>query len=1153
MNIKPVLTRLLAATLIGLAGVVSMLTLLTQGASAVSQGHTRPVVAIAETADSRIAVDKTATPGTIYADDAVTYTYRVTNPGDDSLSDVAVGDDKCAPVTGPTEVSGNGDDALDPGEVWEYTCSTTLGADTTNMTTVTGTSALSGTVTHTDTASVDVINPDITLVKTAAPTIIYAGDRVTYTYQVTNPGDDSLSDVEVSDDKCAPVTGPFEVSGNGDDALDPGEDWEYTCSTTLVTDTTNTATVTGTDSLGGTVTAQDAATVQVEPAVDLAVIKTSDPGPVIAGKSLTYTLAITNHGPSNATGVTLTDTLPAEVGFSSTAPGCAYDSIEHHVTCDRGPLVDGQTDTVVIVVTVPPSTTGALSNRAEVSGDQHERNPGNNTTTQGTDVEAEADLVVAKEALTTVDAGAQMTYTLTITNYGPSYASGVTLTDTMPAEVNFVSSSPALPTCAHLDGLVACDLGTLTVGETATAVVVVDVTSPLTNGTILTNIATVDADTADPKPEDNTAQAATTVRSAPNLSISKIDDEDPVPAGGNLHYTIAISNTGNENATGVTLVETYDANVAFDLALPAPDVGDNRWNLGVVEVGDPQRVDVVARVDSPLLVGTVLTNLVTLDSDQTDPITATEFTSVTAFSDLTVSKSDLSDPPQAGEQVMYLIVYESSGTALAEDVVITETYDSNVTFVTSTNEGQRRPGTDNVWDIGDLPPNYSGYFFVTGDVAAPLPNGTVLTNVVTIDSKYTEPRTFTETTVVESAPDLSLDVTDQPDPVRAGSSLAYTLRYGNAGNADATGVVVTATLDGNVTYDSALPAPTGGAGDVWYWDIGEIPGVDGSGQIILRANVPFSLPNGTKLNFTTQLADAQGDYLEKTVQTTVRTLPDLVIDKLGHGHDPSLFSPGEEMAYLVTYGNAGYEDAQDVVITTELPTDTAYVDAGHGWQSSGGGIYTYSVGDLPARSIAHTITFTVRHTSGEPQQISVPEFNTPFTITAGGGGEDANPGDDVISVTIGVPDLVVAHFSVEPEAGELQVDEPVVFTVVLENQGTGWAWNPKSCTGDPYDPVYNPVLCAAWFVDVFVAPIASYPFEGWGAAYAEVDPIASGAQRTVVFTHTFTEQQIGSIHEFYVKADNHSGRPYGLVPEYNEMNNLGKPLRRVYLPLVLRN
>jgi uncharacterized repeat protein (TIGR01451 family) len=100
----------------------------------------------------------------------------------------------------------------------------------------------------------------IQITKTASPTALTSGPgSVTYTYEVSNPGGDPLSDVVVTDDKLSPVT---YVSGdaNDDDLLQSDETWIYTGTMRLTATTTNTATVTAN---AGDTTVSDTASVQV--------------------------------------------------------------------------------------------------------------------------------------------------------------------------------------------------------------------------------------------------------------------------------------------------------------------------------------------------------------------------------------------------------------------------------------------------------------------------------------------------------------------------------------------------------------------------------------------------------------------------------------------------------------------------------------------------------------------------------------------------------------------------------------------------------------------------------------------------------------------------------------------------------------------------
>jgi hypothetical protein len=256
------------------------------------------------------------------------YTYDVVNTGNVPLAldpDPPV-DDVCAPLTfvdGDT----NGDDMLDVDEVWHYTCSDTLDRQgdansppvtgkesglVTNQVTVHGVPFFEGAlvpgkaVTATDTAQVKVIEPGINITKTVEPAAVIADNSVTYTFVVSNTGGAGLSNVVVSDDKCAPLTRT--AAGNGDDVLDgvdsgAPESWTYTCTRVVGlppppgTSDTNTATVTGTDLLGNVYRDTDSATVRVIlPAIHLE--KTVSDDLVPAGTLVHYGFLVTNIGQS---------------------------------------------------------------------------------------------------------------------------------------------------------------------------------------------------------------------------------------------------------------------------------------------------------------------------------------------------------------------------------------------------------------------------------------------------------------------------------------------------------------------------------------------------------------------------------------------------------------------------------------------------------------------------------------------------------------------------------------------------------------------------------------------------------------------------------------------------------------------------------------
>jgi uncharacterized repeat protein (TIGR01451 family) len=125
-----------------------------------------------------------------------------------------------------------------------------------------------------------------------------------------------------------------------------------------------------------------------QPSADVAVTKTDAPDPVRAGGNITYTITVRNNGPDRATGVTLTDVLPAGVTLVSeraTRGNCTGTAT---VTCNFGALGSGQTATVTLVVkTTAP---GTVMNTVQVAAEQNDPNAANNTATAQTIVRSGA-------------------------------------------------------------------------------------------------------------------------------------------------------------------------------------------------------------------------------------------------------------------------------------------------------------------------------------------------------------------------------------------------------------------------------------------------------------------------------------------------------------------------------------------------------------------------------------------------------------------------------------------------------------------------------------------------------------------------------------------------------------------------------------------
>ncbi|PZR74529.1 MAG: hypothetical protein DLM73_07650 [Chthoniobacterales bacterium] len=180
-----------------------------------------------------------------------------------------------------------------------------------------------------------------------------------------------------------------------------------------------------------------------------------------------------------------------------------------------------------------------------------------------------ADLAVSKSAdVDQAAVGANITYTIQVTNNGPDDSAPAQLTDFLPAGTTFVSlASPPAWFCSTpsvgSSGTVACNNPALVAGTTDTFTLVVKIASGAP-GTFITNQATVDSST-DPNDENNSASATTQVTggTSSDLGVTKEVDADQALAGSNVTYTIQVTNFGADASPDAQLSDSLPSDMTF--------------------------------------------------------------------------------------------------------------------------------------------------------------------------------------------------------------------------------------------------------------------------------------------------------------------------------------------------------------------------------------------------------------------------------------------------------------------------------------------------------------------------------------------------------------------------------------------------------------
>jgi uncharacterized repeat protein (TIGR01451 family) len=362
-------------------------------------------------------------------------------------------------------------------------------------------------------------------VLTATPTTYsQVGDVIGYSYLVTNTGNVTLPNINVSDDLVT-VTCP-DTSGG----VAPGDSITCTASYTITQadidagSVTNTATA----SSGATSSAPDSETVTANQTRSLSIDKsTSTPSYSAAGDVLQYSYEVTNTGNTTVGGITVTDDRVASVSCpgGNVAPGDSITCTGSYTVLQADLNAGSVTNTAFASSGSTDSPTDSVTINAAVG-------PG---------------LSLSKSASTTTydTVGQVITYSYLVTNSGNTTISGVTVTDDLLT--------------------VTCPGGTLDPGDSETCTASHTVTQVDLDAGSITNTATA-SDGSTTSPSDS---VTVTALQSPALLIDKSTTATDYSAvGQTIDYSYLVTNTGNITLSGISVTDDRVASISC----PAGDV-----------------------------------------------------------------------------------------------------------------------------------------------------------------------------------------------------------------------------------------------------------------------------------------------------------------------------------------------------------------------------------------------------------------------------------------------------------------------------------------------------------------------------------------------------------------------------------------------------
>jgi uncharacterized repeat protein (TIGR01451 family)/MYXO-CTERM domain-containing protein len=414
-----------------------------------------------------LSMTDTPTPNPVAAGAVLTYSFAYANQGTDAANGATLTEALPGNVTFQSASNGGTFDpstgqitwslgSIPAGTTGQLTATVLVATPLGNGTTLTDAASLaaSNSATLMTNSPVTVTSaPALSLSETGAPNPVSAGGDLVYTLSYGNGGSDVARAVVISATVPANATFVSATAGGTYDSgsgavgfnvgdVAPGSSGSVTFTVHVASPLANGTPLASSASATTTngATAPASASVPVTSAPSLSLTESGSPNPVAAGGSITYSLVFANAGTDTGQNAVLSAVVPVDTTFVSASSGGSFDSGSNQVTWNLGSLAAGTNSSVSFIASVatPLSSGTTLTATASLAATNATTAPAMASAT----VQSSPTLSLTDTAMPSpLQAGSQLTYTLTFANNGSDAAHGVALIDTLPAQTTFVSAS----------------------------------------------------------------------------------------------------------------------------------------------------------------------------------------------------------------------------------------------------------------------------------------------------------------------------------------------------------------------------------------------------------------------------------------------------------------------------------------------------------------------------------------------------------------------------------------------------------------------------------------------------------------------------------------------------------------------------------------
>jgi uncharacterized repeat protein (TIGR01451 family) len=681
-----------------------------------------------------------------------------------------------------------------------------------------------------------------------------------------------------------------------------------------------------------------------EPDITSQIRKEASDDTLEAGETVTYTIDATNTSDSEAlTNAIVTDQITdPRIGLiaGSCVPDCVYNSTTGDLTWNLGTLAPLQTIEIQYqAIITEDADKGPYLNTAELTTDQTE--PVDDIAV--TNILTNAVSLTKEASVTNLDIDYNNAsdygydYTINYSNDEETTLINVVLTDDLPDGVIY-SPGTCSDNCTYNDQTNQLQwslgaLGAFSNGSVTYSVTFEDGYNFQPTNTF-TNIATIDSDQTTPiTAQDDVIVTATN----PLINVTKTINPTEYTQGDQATYQINYTNTGDQDLTGVYLIDQLDTNLEFvsctyscQYDSPTRTI---RWDHGNLAINESNTLELTVE-----LVGTgTIPNEVTIFSNEAPNDQSDVNIIVNEGSYLIdIQKTSTQNEVIAGDIINYTLTWSNPSDLSLTDVRILDPItDSRVSYVpNSCSDNCNVVNNTLLWQYSEIQAGTTGtltYQVQVSDIATP---GTI-SNIVTIESNETDPdQDNQDVDVIEPGEyEATVDKTNPTpqvtiNPASPGDTLVtFSINYRNVGNLPLTQVNLEDTLDQRFEFVSCSNSCNYNTTTRNIsWNLGTL-GVDVNDAVTytVRLNNTYSFVSGEDIPNTVTLSSLEADPKTDNAETEI-VLDDFVttLNKLANDQ---IVQPGQNVTYTISYQNNSANLVSNAIITDEIPTDLNYIDS----------------------------------------------------------------------------------------------------------------------------------------------------------------------------------------------------------------------------------